>query len=102
VDTLVERGLVASRSMPIFASSPDAVAVVSLPRSLRRVDRISTDASCDYYYSVCIVEAKTVHGALEQSRRALAGTLCGDRYGSSASSPPCAALTIGNERHERD
>jgi hypothetical protein len=46
VDALVKRGLVASRSMPIFATSPDAVAVVSLPRSLRRVDRLTTDASC--------------------------------------------------------
>jgi hypothetical protein len=47
VDALVERGLVASRSMPIFATSPDAVAVASLPRSLWRVDRLTTDASCE-------------------------------------------------------
>jgi hypothetical protein len=102
VDALVERGLVASRSMPIFATSRDAVAVVSLPHSLRRVDRLTTDASCEYSYSVCIVEGKTVHGALEQSRRALAGTLRGDRYRSSTIAPPCAVLTIGNERHARD
>jgi hypothetical protein len=79
VDALVERGLVASKSMPIFATLPDAVAVMSLPRSLRHVDLLSTDASCDYFYRVCIVEVTTVHGALEQSRRALAGTLRGHR-----------------------
>jgi hypothetical protein len=102
VDALVERGLVASRSMPIFATAPDAVAVVSLPRSPWRVDRLTTDASSEYYYSVCIIEVKTVHGALEQSKSALAGTLRGDRYRSSTTAPPCAALTIGNERHARD
>jgi hypothetical protein len=89
VDALVERGLVARKSMPIFATSPDAVAVMYLPRSLRHVDLLST-------------EVKTVHGALEQSRRALARTLRGDRDRSSATSPPCAGLTIGNERRARD
>jgi hypothetical protein len=51
---------------------------------------------------LCIIEVKTVHGALEKSRRALAGTLRGDCYRSYTTAPPCAALTIGNERHARD